>query len=55
MTLLFYGFRSLILNPRPGHYFVFVLSFYHVHPDIMNIIMKYKCGMTVCDEMYIYS
>ena len=27
---------------------------FYVHPDIMNIIIKYKCGMTVCDEMHMY-
>ena len=42
----------------PGwNYIVFVLNLawlYLVCPDIMNIIIKYKCGMTVCDEMYMY-
>ena len=56
MTCMFYGFRSL--SKTPGwHYIVFVLNLawlYRVCPDIMNIIIKYKCGMTVCDEMHMY-
>ena len=39
------------------HYIVFVLNLawlYRVRPDIMNIIIKYKCDMTVCDEMHMY-
>ena len=55
MTCMFYGLRSL--SKLPGwHYIVFVLNLawlYRVHPD-MNIIIKYKCGMTVCDEMHMY-
>ena len=30
------------------------LALHGIRPDIMNVIIKYKCGMTVCDDMLMY-
>ena len=53
MKCMFYGLRNE--NEIPGwHYIVNLVWLYHVCPDLLNIIIKCKYGMTVYDKMLLY-